>query len=115
MAPARFHNYWRAVGEGGRAPSAHGSLSVQVRGVAPVLVCGLGWGAGRHAVCAWACLGSRQRSTAYTIRSLQHATILGMPVRMQDAAAAILQRVGELSVQTTGRFLQAATGEELPW
>ncbi len=32
-----------------------------------------------------------------------------------DCAAGILQRLDKLDLSTTGRFVQAATGEELPW
>ena len=34
---------------------------------------------------------------------------------LQDAAAGVLQRLDELTVETSGQFVQAATGEALPW
>lgn len=37
------------------------------------------------------------------------------PISVQDAAAGVLARLDELQLGSTGRFLQAATGEELPW
>ncbi|PRW05888.1 short-chain dehydrogenase isoform A [Chlorella sorokiniana] len=55
-----YHEYWRRVGEGSRAPSGHGPISVQ------------------------------------------------------EAAAGVLQRVDEITPDSSGRFVQAATGEALP-
>lgn len=37
------------------------------------------------------------------------------PWLSQDAAAGVLQRLDELSPDTSGRFVQAATGEALLW
>lgn len=37
------------------------------------------------------------------------------PCIVQDAAAGVLQRVDELTLDSSGRFVQAATGEVLPW
>ncbi len=33
----------------------------------------------------------------------------------QDAARGILERINALTIETTGKFLHAGTGEELPW
>jgi hypothetical protein len=37
------------------------------------------------------------------------------PISPQDAAAGVLQRLEELTLEQSGAFMQAATGETLPW
>lgn len=104
-----FHSYWAAVGPGGQPPPQHGAISVQAR-ERRARAGGAGLGK---------CGSSRPRQLPTCACTLPHRTRL-VPAgtthpRKQDSAAAVLARIGELEPGGSGRFLDAASGAELPW